>query len=414
MSVTKRSSTARSYPVRIPRVVVGPLAPTVLGECSAWLVAQGYSQGSAGGIGNLLGRLSLWMQEVGAGIDDIDEDLLAQFVAAELSRDLPCASVKRWTGTMRRFLASAGYLDASTTEPVQLTPVQAAITDWCSWMRGERGLTEKTVAAYSRYGAGVLDEVTAGDGSVEWDRIDASIVNAYVAERGRPYGVVARAHIVGSVRCLLRWSLATGRLDRDLNAGILKPAGTRRSLPRGVTADQVAALLGVCDPATTIGARDRALVILLVRLGLRAGEASRLRLDDIDWPNGLLKVTGKGREHTLPLPVDVGQALETWLRLRPPALDRAVFVRLRAPRQMMTVTGLSGIIARLSDLAGIDQIRAHQLRHTAAMHVLAAGGTLTEAKELLGHAYTATTMTYAKVDLTSLRTLVVPFGQVPR
>ncbi|MGH3987974.1 MAG: tyrosine-type recombinase/integrase [Pseudonocardiaceae bacterium] len=412
--MTKRSSTARSYPVRIPRVAVGPLAPTVLGECSAWSAAQGYSQGSAAGIVNLLERLSMWMHEVGAGVDDIDLDLLAEFVAAERSRDLPCASVKRWTGAMRRFLKSAGYLDASKTEPVQLTPAQAAVTDWCSWMRGQRGLTAKTIAAYCRYAAGVLDEVTAADGSVQWDRLDATIVNTYVAERGRPYGLVARAHIVGSVRCLLRWALVTGQLDRDLSAGILKHAGTRRSVPRGVDAEQVAALLAVCDPATAIGARDRALVILLVRLGLRAGEAARLRLDDIDWTSGLLKVTGKGRELTLPLPVDVGQALEAWLRLRPPALDRAVFVRLRAPRQMMTVAGLSGIIARLSDLAGIDQLRAHRLRHTAAMDVLSAGGTLTEAKELLGHAYTVTTMTYAKVDLASLRRLVVPFGQVPR
>jgi integrase len=412
--VTKRSSTARSYPVRIPRVGVGPLAPTVLGECSAWSAAQEYSPGTAAGIVNLLARLSMWMQEVGAGVDELDDALLAEFVTAERSRDLPCLSVKRWAGTMRRFLTSAGYLDASKTEPAQLTAVQAAATDWRSWMRDQRGLTAKTIAAYSRYAAGLLDELTAIDGSVQWNRLDASTVNAYVAERGRPYGVVARAHIVGSVRCLLRWALVTGQLDRDLSAGILKPAGTRRSLPRGVDAEQVAALLAVCDPATAIGARDRALVILLVRLGLRAGEAARLGLDDIDWTSGLLKVTGKGREHTLPLPVDVGQALEAWLRLRPPALDRAVFVRLRAPRQTMTVAGLSGIIARLSDMAGIDQIRAHRLRHTAAMDVLAAGGTLTEAKELLGHAYTVTTMTYAKVDLPSLRTLVVPFGQVPR
>ncbi len=106
-----------------------------------------------------------------------------------------------------------------------------------------------------------------------------------------------------------------------------------------------------------------------------------------------MKITGKGREHTLPLPVDVSQALEAWLRLRPPALDRAVFVRVRAPRQMMAPSAISGIIARLSDLAGIDQIGAHRLRHTAAIDVLAAGGTLTEAKELLGHAYTLTTMT---------------------
>jgi integrase len=181
-----------------------------------------------------------------------------------------------------------------------------------------------------------------------------------------------------------------------------------------VDAKQVAALLAACDPATAIGARDRAVVMILVRLGLRAGEAARLRLDDIDWAGGQVKVTGKGREHVLPLPVDVGQALEAWLRLRPPALDRAVFVRTRAPRQMMAPSAISGIIARLSDLAGIDRIYAHRLRHTAAMDVLAAGGTLTEAKELLGHVYTLTTMAYAKVDLASLRELVVPFGQVPR
>lgn len=152
---------------------------------------------------------------------------------------------------------------------------------------------------------------------------------------------------------------------------------------------------------------------MLVRLGLRAGEAARLMLDDIDWASGQVRVTGKGREHVLPLPVDVGQALEAWLRLRPDSLDRAVFVRIRAPRQMMTASGISGVIARLSGMAGIDPIYAHRLRHTAATDVLAAGGTLSEAKELLGHVYTVTTMAYAKVDLASLRELVVPFGQVP-
>ncbi|HRC12032.1 MAG TPA: tyrosine-type recombinase/integrase [Dermatophilaceae bacterium] len=412
--MTKRSATARSYPVRVPRVPVGPLAPTVLGECSRWFAAKGYSPGSAAGAVNLAQRLSAWMQEVGAGVGEIDEELLARFVTAERSRDLPCSSVKRWMGALRRFLAEAGYLRVAELDAGQLTPAQAAVTEWCAWMRAQRGLTEKSIAAYCYYAGGLLDTVRAADGSVQWDRLNASVVNAYVADRGRPYGVVARAHIVGSVRCLLRWALSTGRLDRDLSAGILKPPGTKRSLPRGVAAEQVAALLAICDSAKTIGARDRALVLMLVRLGLRAGEAARLMLDDIDWASGQVTVTGKGREHVLPLPVDVGQALEAWLRLRPDALDRAVFVRIRAPRQMMTASGISGIIARLSGLAGIDPIYAHRLRHTAAMDVLAAGGTLTEAKELLGHVYTVTTMTYAKVDLASLRELVVPFGQVPR
>lgn len=409
--MTKRSATARSYPVRIQRLCVGPLAPTVLDECRRWFAAKGYSPGSATGAVNLARRLSAWMHEVGAGVGEINEGLLARFVAAERSRERPCSSVNRWMGALRRFLAAAGYVRTAEVNEEFLTPAQAAVTQWRAWMRGQLGLTEKSVAAYCYYAADLLDAVMAADGVVSWDLLTASVINTYVADCGRPYGVVARAHIVGSVRCLLRWALITGHLDRDLTAGILKPAGTKRSVPRGVAAGQVAALLAVCDPATAIGARDRALVLMLVRLGLRAGEAARLMLDDIDWASGHLSVTGKGREHVLPLPVDVGQALEAWLRRRPDALDRAVFVRLRAPRQMMTV---SGVIARLSGLAGIDPIYAHRLRHAAAMDVLAAGGTLTEAKELLGHVYTVTTMTYAKVDLASLRELVVPFGQVPR
>ena len=412
--MTKRSPTARPYPVRVPRVPVGPLAPVVLGECSGWLAGLGYSPGSAAGVVNVLERLSGWMQLVGVGVDDIDEDLLARFLAVEATRDLPCLTVKRLSGTMRRFLIAFGRLDTTGVQADSPTPAQSVVVDWCSWMREQRGLTGKTIAARCHYAVGLLEVLAAADGSVQWRRLDASTINAYVAERGRPYGIVARAHIVGSVRCLLQWALSTGRLDRDLTAGILKPAGTRRSLPRGVDTDQVAALLGVCDAATALGARDRAVVMILVRFGLRAGEAACLRLDDIDWASGYLRVTGKGREHLLPLPVDVGQALEAWLGLRPPALDRAVFVRMRAPRRMMTTSGISGIIARLSDLAAIDRIYAHRLRHTAAMDVLAAGGSLTEAQELLGHAFTVTTMAYAKVDLASLRKLVVPFGQVPR
>lgn len=412
--MTKRSPIARPHVDRIPLVPVGPLAPAVLAECSSWLSGQGYSPGSAAGIVNLLARLSLWMHAEGAGLDEIGLALLDRFVASERSRAVATAAVTTCIGTMRRFLIAAGYLATSEDEAGTVTQAQAAVTAWRAWMRDDRGLLEKTIEARCHYGAGLVDAVTTAGGGVEWFRLDAAVVNAYVAERGRPYGTVTRAHIVDAARCLLRWALSTGRIGRDPSAGVLKPPGTRRALPRGVETDEIAALLSVCDPATAIGARDRALVTILVRLGLRAGEAARLTLDDIDWAAGRLKISGKGREHTLPIPVDVGEALEAWLRVRPAALDRGVFVRTRAPRRMMTSSGVSGIIARLSDVTGIDRIYAHRLRHTAAMDVLAGGGTLTEARELLGHVYTVTTMAYAKVDLASLRALVVPFGQVPR
>jgi len=185
---------------------VGPLAPTVLDECRWWLAAQGYSPGSAAGAVNLAQRLSAWMEDVGAGVGEITEELLGRFIAAEGSSDLPCSSVKRWMGALRRFLTAAGYLRAAGVNAEQLTPAQAAVTEWCTWMRIQRGLTEKSVARYCYYAAGLLEAVTAADGSVTWDRVNASMVNAYVADRGRPYGVAARAHIVGAVRCLLRWA----------------------------------------------------------------------------------------------------------------------------------------------------------------------------------------------------------------
>lgn len=363
---------------------------------------------------NLLARLSLWMHANDASVDQIGEALLDRFVASERSRAVVAATVTTCMGTMRRFLIAAGYLVTSESELCAATEAQAAVTAWRAWMRDERGLLETTIEARCYYGVGLVDAVATADGTVQWSRLDAATVNVYVAERGHAYGVVTRAHIIDAVRCLLRWALSTGRISRDLTAGVLKPLGTRRGLPRGVGAEQIAALLNVCDPATAIGARDRALVTMLVRLGLRAGEAARLTLNDIDWAAGYLKISGKGREHTLPIPVDVGEALEAWLRVRLAALDRGMFVRMRAPHRMMTPSGISGIIARLSGLAGIDRIYAHRLRHTAAMDVLAGGGTLTEARELLGHVYTVTTMAYAKVDLASLRALAVPFWQVPR
>lgn len=155
--MTKRSPTARSYPDRVPRVPVGPLAPRVLGECSAWLSMKGYSPGSAAGVLNVLGRLSLWMRTVGAGVENIDEELLASFVEEERARDVVCVTAMRALGTMRRFLVANGYLDAVVVEDSHLTPAAAAVAQWRCWMRDQLGLTEKTIVARVHYAAGLLD-----------------------------------------------------------------------------------------------------------------------------------------------------------------------------------------------------------------------------------------------------------------
>ena len=106
------------------------MAPTVLGECSSWLSMKGYSPGSAAGVVNVLGRLSMWMRVVGAEVEDIDEELLARFVAQERSRDVVCVTAMRALGTMRRFLVAGGYLDSAVVESGQPTPAQAAVAQW--------------------------------------------------------------------------------------------------------------------------------------------------------------------------------------------------------------------------------------------------------------------------------------------
>jgi len=118
---------------------------------------------------------------------------------------------------------------------------------------------------------------------------------------------------------------------------------------------------------------------------------------------------------TLPIPADVGESLIAWLRVRPRhATGRALFVRLRPPDGALSSAGISDIVKHRAEACGLGTMHAHRLRHTAAMNVVAAGGTLIEAQELLGHASAASTRIYARTDLRSLRTLTMPFGQVPQ
>jgi integrase/recombinase XerD len=153
------------------------------------------------------------------------------------------------------------------------------------------------------------------------------------------------------------------------------------------------------------GLRDRAIVLVLARLGLRAGEAARLRLDDIDWPGGLIAVAGKGSKSAqLPLPVDVGRAIADYLRVRPAtAVGRTVFVRAKAPHRALSTGGVTQAVAAASNRAGLGVLFAHRLRHTAATSMLAGGAALPEVAQVLRHERLLTTANYARVDVEALR-----------
>lgn len=180
---------------------------------------------------------------------------------------------------------------------------------------------------------------------------------------------------------------------------------------KALDADSVARLLRSCDERDWVGRRDLAVLTLLSRLGLRAGEVTALRLEDIDWRAGEIMVRGKGsRQEQLPLPVDVGEALADWLHNGRPRCDHdLVFARVRAPHSRLSATGIAAIVHGACKRAGLPEIGPHRLRHTAATEMLRAGASLSDVGQVLRHRDADTTAIYAKVDRLALAALIQPW-----
>ena len=183
------------------------------------------------------------------------------------------------------------------------------------------------------------------------------------------------------------------------------------TLPKALEPSEVDRLLTSCDQQTPVGRRDRAILTILVRLGLRAGEVAALRLCDIDWRCGEIVTHGKAnRTERLPLPSDVGQALVSWLlEGRPAGNSPHVFTRVHAPHRGLTTNGVSDVVRAACVRAGLPPMHAHRLRHTAATQMLRAGADLAEIGQVLRHRSLLATAIYAKVDRASLSALARPW-----
>ena len=224
---------------------------------------------------------------------------------------------------------------------------------------------------------------------------------------------------VGSAKCmvtrlrvLLRFLHVEGEIERDLAGAVPSVASWRlASLVKAVDAQSLARLVRSCDRRTRVGRRDFAILTLLSRLGLRAGEVAALQLSDIDWRAGEVLIRGKGsRQEHLPLPADVGETLAGWLsRGRPRCESVFVFTRVRAPHGRISAAAVSQIVRRASQRAALPMVGAHRLRHTAATEMLRAGGSLSEVGQVLRHRSRDVTSIYAKVDRLALAAVVSPW-----
>lgn len=237
-------------------------------------------------------------------------------------------------------------------------------------------------------------------------------VHSFVVHEAGRLAVSSTRTAIEALRCFLRFLFVTEVTTTDLSGAAPSVAGYRHTAPpRTVDAETVAALLASCDRTTPVGRRDYAVLLLLVRLGLRAIEVARLRLDDIDWRNGEITVLGKGGyRDQLPLPPDIGEALVAYLRHgRPATVCREVFVRVLPPPGPLGRNGVVMVPRQASGRADVPVIGAHRLRHTAATNLLRAGGSLREVGQVLRHHSDQQTALYALVDEAGLLTVVRPW-----
>jgi site-specific recombinase XerD len=283
------------------------------------------------------------------------------------------------------------------------------------YLLNERGLATSTAQAYTDRARRFLVEC-APDG--ELSRLSAGDVTRAVLAESAALSVGSTQYFVAALRSFLRFCLIEGLVDVDLSAAALAVTGRRRSpLPKGMDRTDAEGLLRSCDRRRAAGMRDHAVLLVLLRLGLRASEVAGLMLEDINWRAGELVVHGKGRrDEALPLPTDVGMAIALYLqRGRPKTSRREVFVSEKAPVVGLTRGSVSGIVRRACARAGIAPVGAHRLRHTAACDMVRAGVPMPEISQVLRHRSLGTTAIYARVDLESLRSLAQPWpGGDPR
>jgi len=391
--------------------MTGPLAPFA-GAYSSELMERGYTPLTTVNELRQVGRLSRWLDAGGLSAADLSGERVEQFVVWQRAGGRHRASWSRpGLVCLLEVLRGLGVLAAERPAPVG-SPTDLLLARFECFLLAERGLAAGTASGYVRHARRFLDGLPAGGGLVGLTA--GEVTGAVLRKAASGLSVSATQYFVSGLRAFLRFCFIEGLVGADLSRAALPVTGRRRAwLPRGIGRADAAALLGGCDRRRVLGRRDYAVIIVLLRLGLRAREVAGLTLDDIDWRAGELVVRGKGgREDRLPLPADVGEALASYLRRGRPASDRReVFLRARAPYRPIASGTVSSTVRRACRRAGIAEVGAHRLRHTTACEMVAAQVPLQRIGQVLRHRSLQSTAIYARVDLDQLRLLAAPWPE---
>lgn len=321
------------------------------------------------------------------------------------------------TGTGDRRRGARHFVDflrenrvINTSVPTVAPEVNLQLEGFAQWLNRERGATTETIRRYRQ-------EAGRWIGSLGADpkHFDPKVIRSIVLDQGPARSRSSTRMTVTVLRAFLRFTVSQGLCAPFLLHAV--PPAVQRKLsttPRTIPAATIEDIIASCGATTTVEIRDRAVLLLLARMGLRAGDVWRLRLSDIDWRAGRLRLHGKSRRGTmLPLPQDAGDALLAYIEnARPVVSADRVFLRTQAPfTPLRSSAEIAGIVARILKRGGFSDLPtgAHVFRHSLASAWLRGGADLDQIGVALRHASRETTAIYAKVDVEMLVGVAQPW-----
>jgi site-specific recombinase XerD len=387
----------------------GPLAEFVPGF-EVFMAERGYATATIRNHVVVVGRVSRALAAKRTGLDAVDATVLERRLTPKCRRARDGVSSQPFVLYLQSVAVFGPIVAASSS-------IDVLLDDYRRYLVVERSLMPATLAGdYMPTAALFLSECCGDDPArvAELTTPDIAGFLAGLAQRRSPRSV---NNVVVGLRSLLRWLFLRGLIDAPLaQATPWTARGVTSSLPRGLPSGHAALMLASCDRASLVGARDFALLTVLIRLGLRVGEVTVFELGDIDWRNAEISVRSKGGwRDPLPLPSDVGEALVAYLQRRGPEPRwRQVFLRVTSPPGPITMTNLRAVVRRACERAGIPDTGTHRLRHGVATAMLAAGAPLHEIGQVLRHRDVETTAIYAKVDYATLATVARPWPGTTR
>jgi integrase/recombinase XerD len=404
-------------PARIREIRSNPAAALIEGFAD-YLFQNGYAAVSARRHIRAAEHIVRWATKRDLRISESDDRVLKRFgnhlKQCRCGRYCRCNRLRIVSGA-RLFLKHTQGIDMAARQLTAYANSKPALLEsFCRWMREHRGTSELTLYAYSL----PLRQLIRCFGE-DPGKLDAKSLQKFVLSQTHNVGPAMAKRCTTALRMFLRFLIATGRCRAGLLGAIPALAHWRlSSLPRYLTPDIVERVIDSCDVSSPVGMRDRAILLLLARLGLRAGDIVRMRLEDIDWKGAWIHVSGKSRRQTrLPLTQEVGDAIVLYLQQGRPRSDReTLFLRARAPfrgfRSHVTVSMIVATAMRHARITRPGRGAAHLLRHSVASSMLWQGASLQEISALLRHQSIETTEIYAKIDVTALQQIAQPWPEV--